>query len=640
MLISLDIETACNQGCESACDHALMPHFGRITVVGLAWRGIYGELETRIVRDLSQLKSTLIELNTDGLVGHNLKFDLKFLYAHGIDLRELYSADTALMATASYKKVPPSFLADYEAERKEKNKILKKGFSHREAGQHSLKTLAPYFLNVDPFWETPHDHDNDEYVLKDCTYTLLLYEFFTEELRAQGTYEFYEKRLLPWSRMFLDTEIRGVRVDTARIKTLGAESEKLAAEYKKQLDDLWSDFYGQWIRVQIDSIDIYYDELYDAALRKKGLVTCDKLKAKYRKLRNAAQLQKEPFNIDSPTQLKWLLKDQLGYDIRDLSGKESTSAEVLERLAGEGKEDVALLLKYREQKKLCSTYYPAYVGMAHNDVIYGNFSLTTARTGRTASSLPNLQNVPGHLHSVFIARNGYKLITKDLSAIEPSLVAFYSEEARLVKLMQDEGDFHGLNAVALFQENWEPHTIKKEHKAERDAAKEVGLAVLYGAGAFRVQSCVMKRGWAWGEERCRAAVKALRAAWPQVTEFKRMLDAVAESEPLENLFGRKRSFQHEPDEIYMQAFNSQIQGSASDLLLHSAHRAMKEFRRRALDAHLLLTVHDEVVFEVPADRVEECDQIITHAMTDYKLETPHGPVPLRVEGKVSDCWEK
>jgi DNA polymerase-1 len=90
----------------------------------------------------------------------------------------------------------------------------------------------------------------------------------------------------------------------------------------------------------------------------------------------------------------------------------------------------------------------------------------------------------------------------------------------------------------------------------------------------------------------------------------------------------------------MQGLNTLIQGSASDLVLNSAHRMTTEFRARGIHAQVLLLVHDEIVTEIPAQNEAKCVEIITRCMTDYKLETYLGPVPLAVEGKVSDVWEK
>lgn len=629
MLLSLDLETECAvPTCEdSQCSHALIPHLSRITVIGI-WspetKAVFRDDPNDPFGEHSAV-SKLVRWVPKGaqFVGHNLKFDLKHLahprkgYDFWIVPEEMYKHDTSLMAVASPKKVSAEYLEWYEAKRKEENKKLKKGFSHREASQHSLKTLAPYFLGVSPFWETPESHDNDEYVLKDAEYTYRLMEYLYPKLHDQGVYDFYKYKLMNWQKMFMRAEMRGIQLDMKKVETGAQEATRLAAEYKDQLDQEWKSALP--------------------AFREAAKI---QLQKKYKRSETVDKHLPTEINLASPVQLKWLLKDHLGLDIKDINGKESTDAEVLERIALSGRSDVALLLKYREQTKLATTYYPSYKELSNEGVLHGNFHLTTARTGRTSSSNPNLQNQPGALHELFIARPGYKLLTKDLAAIEPALVAYFSEDPLLVDLIQNSGDFHSRNANVLFQENWTPAECKKEHKAERDMAKEAGLAVLYGAGARRIQACAIKRGFDWSIGRCQEAVYALKDAWPDVIQFKEELDALAaQGKPIENLFGRKRIFD-DPSEIHLKNFNGIIQGSASDLLLHSVYRATQKFKELKIDAHLLMVIHDECVFEVPNDQIDKCDEIITRCMTDYKLETKMGLVPLRVEGKVSDCWEK
>jgi len=90
----------------------------------------------------------------------------------------------------------------------------------------------------------------------------------------------------------------------------------------------------------------------------------------------------------------------------------------------------------------------------------------------------------------------------------------------------------------------------------------------------------------------------------------------------------------------MKGFNTLIQSSGSDLVLESAYRIKKEFTNKKIDGKILLLVHDEIVVEIPENRIEECEEIIIRNMTDYKLNTIHGNLPLKVEGKISDCWEK
>jgi DNA polymerase I-like protein with 3'-5' exonuclease and polymerase domains len=644
LLIGLDIETECavDTCSDSECDHALIPHQARITVVGAYWEDSAGPHRV-VFRDLQHLRVFLEETTSWRILAFNGKFDLKMLRYHGVNIPpSRWTEDPCLQAVASYVKVPDDYLTWYEAKRKELNKARKKGRAHREAGQHSLKVLAPYFLGIEPFWE-PENHDDDQYVLLDTEYTYRLKAVLDGMLKEQGTYTFYKEKLMPWARMFLEAEERGVMLDMDLVHRGAADSERIAKEAKDQLDQLWAPAYAaQKLQAKAALAD-QYGAMETAAIAKLKTKTDERVKKtieKYHALYTQAVEKIEPFNMGSPSQMKWLLRDYLGLNIHGYDGKESTDAEVLERLAAEGREDVKLLLKYREQTKLASTYYPAYKDMAHNGILHGSFNLASARTGRTSSSNPNLQNQPRALRQIFRARPGYKLLVKDLGAIEPTLIAYFSECPVLVDVLVSGKDFHGFNANVIFGQDWDLKTLKKEHPAERDMAKELGLSVLYGAGGTRVRIAATKRGYPWGDDKARGVAGSLRAAWPGVTDFKRQLDAAARAgKPITNMFGRKRVFT-DPDDVAMHAFNSLIQSSGSDLLLDGTHRALQEFRAKGIDAHLLMTVHDELICEVPGDRAAECDEIVTRCLTDYKLETPHGLVPLTVEGGIADTWTK
>lgn len=653
-MISLDLETECAKpGCPNprTCDHALIPHHARITVVAVAQRNpMTGSMHTKVFRDLRNLDNHLLrEFPCNPLVGHNLKFDMKMLRHHGVNVPiDRYQDDSALMATASYEKVSPEFLEWYERERKRLNKERKSGHAHREAGQHSLKTCAPFFLGVDPFWEA-EDHDNDEYVTKDAVYSLLLAEKMEGMLRKQGTYDFYRSHLMPWSRMFLEAEERGVLLDFDRIDVLEREAKEKIKQIEQELNATWAGVHEAYRQKQLAELKEEYLRMEVTALTKarlKGELPEEKrtrITAKYAGLYEKAAVKiDQKINFNSPVQLKWALKEHLGLDIRGLDGEEATDAEVLELLSVQGRTDVNLLLRYREQHKLIYTYFAAYRDFASpKNTLHATFNLDIARTGRTSCNTPNLQNQPGALHQVFIARPGYKLITLDLEAIEPALIGFFSQDEKLVRLIQEGLKFHSFNAQAIFdQPSWDVRKLKKEHPAEYDAAKEFGLSVLYGAGKNRVKMSSVKRGFNWPTEQCSRVVRALRENWPGVTAYKETIDESAKQGcPVETIMGRLRIFT-DPDEVYLKAFNGQAQGSGSDLCIESVYDTTQVYKRLGLDAHFLMSIHDEGVIEARADHAEQAYQIAVQEFTKWYLPTALGPVPIRVEGKISDRWEK
>lgn len=206
-LLSIDIETKCNaKKCPAplACSHALSPRTGVITVVGMAHEDSFGKLVTRAFRDMKILAMWLDALGNDGIgyqcVGHNFSFDMHFLRAANVYIpASRWMHDTKLMASLIEERVSEDFLSAYEKERDRRNAQLT--VPHRPGRALSLKTLAPYFLDVPPFWENPASHDDDEYALKDAVYTLDLCKIFTKRLIDEGKWRDYTRTKMEWLRV-------------------------------------------------------------------------------------------------------------------------------------------------------------------------------------------------------------------------------------------------------------------------------------------------------------------------------------------------------------------------------------------------------------------------------------------------------
>jgi DNA polymerase I-like protein with 3'-5' exonuclease and polymerase domains len=641
--LSLDIETVCAvDGCPGkTCEHALHPRTNRISIIGVD--SVDGPATFRSLTDLNRY---LVEQPPGWtLGGFNLKWDLRTLAYHGLDIPLSYWSDDALlMATTSIDKVPEQYVEWYDERRKELNKALPKGISHRETKGHSLKILAPYFLGVEPFWEDPTNHDNEEYVIKDAVYTRQLMEMFEEKLRKETeySYPFYSTKLMPWTKLLARMERRGIAIDIPMIRSAQEESSRLADLAKKGIDEVWAPAYEAYRLSEMKEVGMEYSAMCSAALAKAVNPTPEKLEKigmRYNSLMLKAQ-DKIPFglNLDSPAQVKWLLQTYKGLDISDFHGDEGTGTPVLERLVAEGNEDVKLLLDYRGERKLATAFYPSYLEMQDNGIIHCSFSPFIARTGRLSSSDPNLQQVPGAMHKMFVARPGYKLITKDESAIEPRLIAYYSECPVLCGLLASGVDFHSYNTKIFFGLDCDVSEVKKLYPLQREVGKEVGLAIMYGAGAMRLQESALKRGFRWTLAECKAKVAAFKAAYPGVFAFRQAYEADLMRGPVKNLFGRP--FRIGIEDMHMRGVNSLVQGSASDLVWNSAYEMQLEFDSRGLDSHVLLLVHDEIVVEASDRFIKEVEEVMERTMTRYVLPTQHGNIQLKIEGKVSDRWEK
>jgi DNA polymerase-1 len=425
------------------------------------------------------------------------------------------------------------------------------------------------------------------------------------------------------------------------------KARKQADEAKAKLDQYWSNAYDQYLFNQWEALKENYDSKASAAiLRLKPKALRDPIKAaaqfeervqrirtRYQRLFDAARASCEPFNLDSPVQMAWLLRDHLGYDITNFEGEESTGVEVLERLAAEGKEDVKQLLEYREGSKLVTAFFPSYREMAWEGRIHATFMLGRTRTGRTASSSPNLQQVPGHIRDIFVADPGHSFIIRDYSGIEPVVIAYYSQDPILCDLLINRGgNFHSFNTPAFFPYVDCPmEEVKALFPKERDAAKELGLMLLYGGGWRRIKICMMKRGFKVSDAECRDRYEAFKELYQGVYDFKlKSLDPLlASGKAVTNLLGRK--LRVSKDDVHMKGLNTLVQSSASDLLLHSSYKiACSSFGLPRL------WVHDEVLVSARKPAENAIDAI----MTSYKLPTPYGNLPLKVEGHVAKYWKK
>lgn len=639
LYVALDLETECALGCNRECEHGLDPHRNRISVIGTYHQTPSGP-SANTFRDVRSLSDFVAGLGDVALIGHNFKFDLKVLRAKGLDLSHLWAHDTLLMSSVLVEKVPYDYLQWYGAERKRLNTDRPKGAKHREGSVHSLKTLAPYFLGVPAFWE-PENHDSDEYVLKDVEYTYRLFQLLEKKLHTEGSYDFYREKLLKWTRLLLDMECRGILIDLDLLPKLEEKAAKEAQEAKTQLDILWAPAYNAYASLRYNELREKYSEMCRLAVLKLK----DKSKAKDTEKRYTAMLDKaqtkiEPLNLDSPAQLTWLMRDYLRLDITDFDGDETTGKPVLARLAGEGRTDIEQFLKYRKATKLATAFFPSYRDMQVGGAIHCSFNPTGTRTGRLSSSRPNLQQVEKGIHHLFVARPGYKLITYDMSAIEPRLIAYYTHDLNLMDILTKGHDFHNYNTAIFFDLDVNDPSFKKLYAKEREVGKEVALALMYGAGTNRLMDSAQKRGFVWTPVEARQKLERFKEFYEGVYKFRNEVIGPALREgPVTNILGRPFYIDDFSD-IHMKGMNTLIQGSASDLVLNSAYRAQSVYNERRLDAHVLLAVHDELVVEAPEGLVDTCVDILTNAMTSYKLDTPLGPVVLKVEGKVASSWSK
>jgi DNA polymerase-1 len=350
----------------------------------------------------------------------------------------------------------------------------------------------------------------------------------------------------------------------------------------------------------------------------------------------------KPFNISSPQQLGRVLFEDLRLPapVRYGKGKTiSTAADVLEELAADH-EIVRKVLEYRQLTKLKGTYVDALPALIDPQTgrLHTSFNQTGAATGRLSSSNPNLQNIPirtelgREIRAAFVPRAGWKLIVADYSQIELRLVAHMSRDAVLVEAFRNGEDIHTRTAAEVM--GVPPLMVTPE---ARRNAKAVNFGIVYGISPFGLAAQL-----GITQREAQAYIESYFARYAGVRKF---IDAtiaeVRRTGVARTLLGRERPIpdinSRNPNArgfAERTAVNSPLQGTAADLIKLAMVRIDREMERRAGRAAMLLQVHDELVFEAPADEAAEVAALAKREMEQvYRLE-----VPLLVDVGIGDNW--
>ena len=343
------------------------------------------------------------------------------------------------------------------------------------------------------------------------------------------------------------------------------------------------------------------------------------------------------FNIKSPKQLGEVLFQHLGLK----GGKKtktgySTNESVLSSLVGEH-DVIPKILQYREYQKILSTYVDPLLKLAQEDSdsrIYTSFGQTGTATGRLSSRDPNLQNIPVRsalgrsVREAFVAKEGYKLVSIDYSQIELRLLAHFSKDAALMTAFNEGVDIHLATSTILFGE--------EKAKEKRSFAKSVNFGLLYGMGPKKLSDEL-----SIATSEAKEIITNYFASFPTVKSF---LEGIQERVKIdgyvETILKRRRIFDYEAANgmqkaAYMrESVNTVFQGSAADLIKLSMNQIDTMIQEEKLDAFMLLQIHDELIFEVKEEKVDEMSKRFVHIMENVlELE-----VPLECSVSVGDSW--
>lgn len=524
---------------------------------------------------LSALKPILENPNI-GKVGQNLKYDLNVFKNHDIHLKGV-QFDTML----------ESYLLDSQAGRHDMDTLALKYLGHKTIRFEDVAGTGAKQLRFD---EVPISKAAP-YAAEDAEVTLklhqTLYPMMSEQLKCV-----LNDIEIPLLSVLADMERHGVLIDT---QTLIAHGERLKA------------------RIQ--------------ALEEEALALANK-----------------PFNLNSPKQLQEILFDDLQLPIlaKTPTGQPSTAESVLQELAFDYRLP-AVILEYRSLTKLVSTYIDALPKRVnpHTHRVHTSYNQAVTATGRLSSSEPNLQNIPirseeGRLiRTAFIAPAHHVLLAADYSQIELRIMAHLSADPNLLKAFANGWDIHSATASEIFDTPIEDITSE-----QRRRAKAVNFGLIYGMSAFGLARQL-------GVERQDAQhyINCYFERYPGVLDYMDRTRKLAHTQGyIETLFGRRLNLPEINARNMMRqkaaertAINAPMQGTAADII----KKAMIAFAtwqssHPKNSLKLIMQVHDELVFEVPEDRVTTAEEIVRQMMEKTVILS----VPLVVSIGIGKNWDE
>ena len=525
---------------------------------------------------LAQLKPVL-ESSTIGKIGQNIKYDLSIFAAAGIELQGV-RFDTML----------ESYILNSVANRHDMDTLSQKYLGHECIHYEEIAGKGKKQVTFDQI-----DLDiASKYASEDADVTLQLHQSIWSELeKVEGPKNIFSEIEIPLVTVLSKMERRGVLIDADFLRQKSNEFGKRIIELEKK----------------------------------------------------AHELAGQPFNLGSPKQLQEILFEKQGLPVLKKTPKKqpSTAENVLAQLAL----DYPLpkvIMEYRGLTKLKSTYSDKLPLMIQPRTgrVHTSYHQAVAATGRLSSADPNLQNIPvkteegRKIREAFIAPEGYKIIAADYSQIELRIMAHLSQDANLVKAFADNLDIHRTTAAEVFGVDLDD--VTSEHRRH---AKAVNFGLIYGMSRFGLAKQL-------GITNDEAAhyIDTYFARYPGVSHYMESTKSKAkELGYVETLFGRRLYLPqiNASNGMHRQAaertaINAPMQGSAADIIKLAMIETQKWLDEETPDCHMVMQVHDELVFEVAENKVEEYSAKINQLMASA-VELS---VPLIVDVGVGDNWEQ
>lgn len=355
----------------------------------------------------------------------------------------------------------------------------------------------------------------------------------------------------------------------------------------------------------------------------------------------------EPFNLNSPKQLSEALFEKAGITPpagtrRTSSGYYSTAADVLESLQDDHP-IIAWILEYRELSKLRSTYVDALPQQVNplTGRVHTSYNQAGSRTGRIASSEPNLQNIPirtelgRKVREAFIASPEHQLLAVDYSQVELRIAAHMAQDQAMLDAFRKEQDIHAITASALYDV-----PVNEVNSTQRRHAKAINFGLIYGMSPFGLTRTT--------DLTLAEAEDFVNAYFENFPGVRKYLDGIKETALrqgyVETLLGRRRYFpglqnaqnQQTRNREEREAINAPIQGTAADIMKIAMLRLPEALEQAGVTSRMLLQVHDELVLECPINQIETTARIVRDVMENaYTID-----IPLLTEARIGTNWGK
>lgn len=497
-------------------------------------------------------------------VGQNIKYDLEVLANYGVTL-----AGPMFDTMIAHYLIQPELRhnMDYMAEvyLNYKTIHIDELIGPKGKNQKNMRDLTPTEVY--------------EYAAEDADITLKLKNKLEPELKKYGAERLFHEIEMPLMPVLAEMEMNGVRIDTRSL----AETSNILTARMEELE------------------------------------------------RRIYELAGERFNIASPRQVGDILFGKLKIiekPKKTKTGQYVTSEDVLQTLKGKH-EIVADILAHRGLKKLLGTYVDALPKLinARTGHIHTSFNQTVTATGRLSSSDPNLQNIPvrgedgKEIRRAFIPEPGCLFFSADYSQIELRVMAHLSGDENMIEAFREGHDIHAATAAKIYKE-----AIDSVTRDQRTKAKRANFGIIYGITVWGLADRLNI-----GRDEARQLIDGYFETFPHVHEYMEQAKETARSQGyVDTLFGRRRYLADINSRnatvrgfAERNAINAPIQGTAADIIKVAMIRIHRRFKAEGVRAKMILQVHDELNFSVPADEKELVERIVLEEMQGaFEMKVP------------------